>query len=528
MNTFIFRNMTIERFFPGKEYSFSGYGDISFIDEQAESYIWFYLAPIKTSHDIVAAEIDGYLSSLQYVLSHTAPEKQMIAFTMIPLFDMETVICDRVLSDAIQKYNASLYELSKTFPNLKVLDFSRFLLQYPQSEWFDWKYYFISQMAINPKLAIPFQEWFTRQLNALAMKRKKCLVLDMDNTLWGGVLGEDGIEGIALGGDYPGKAYRAFQSYIVELERQGVILAACSKNNLSDVQHLWQNHPDNLLTDKNFAAYKINWDNKSTNIQQLAAELNIGLDSFVFIDDNPTERDLIRTTLPDVTVPDFPAQPYMLPTFIKKIAEKYFQIYSLTKEDLSKTEQYKANAQRNSLKAQFVDMDEYIRNLEITLQIQEITDITLARVAQMSQKTNQFNLTTHRYTESDIRSFITRGAKIYTLSVCDKYGDSGITGACIVKVDGQSATIDTFLLSCRILGKRIECEFLKFVLAELVKMDVKKVSASYIPSAKNIQVADFYDRNGFVCESLSNGEKHYTYILSSNNIELSTNYTFVK
>lgn len=525
---FVFRNMTVERFFSDGEVSFSGYEDISTFDTSAELYVWFYLAPLKANHHAAAAEISNYLAALNLVLSKIPSDKTFVALTMATLFDIETVTSSITLRNAIEEYNHALFSMTETFSNLKVVDFQSFLNLYPKQEWFDWKYYLISQMAINPRLAVPFQNWFKQQMKAINLKRKKCLVLDMDNTLWGGILGEDGISGIALGGNYPGNAFQIFQSYIAELGKQGVILAACSKNNLTDIELLWQSHPDNILTGDNFAAYRINWTDKATNIRQISDELNIGLDSMVFIDDNPSERELIRENLPEVTVPEFPLQPYMLPDFIKKIAEEYFSVYSLTKEDLAKTEQYKANAKRNNLKTRFVNMDDYIRNLQIELRIEPVADISLPRVAQMTQKTNQFNLTTHRYTDSELRAFLNEGAQIYTLSVKDKFGDSGITGACIVRMKYHAgAEIDTFLLSCRILGKKIENEFLKIILNKLNSEGISIVSSKYIPSKKNMQTADFYENNGFKCIKSENGTKYYQFELK-NPIDLSDNYIFIK
>jgi FkbH-like protein len=329
------------------------------------------------------------------------------------------------------------------------------------------------------------------------MKRKKCLVLDLDNTLWGGVLGEDGINGVALGGDYPGKVFLLFQQQILGLSRQGIILAVCSKNNIEDVRKMWNEHPDTALREEHFAALRINWHNKADNIREMAEELNIGLDSFVFLDDSPSERELVKRFLPEVAVPDFPAQVYMLPVFFKQTVEQYFSIYALTDEDKTKTEQYKTNAQRANAQRSFSDMDEYLRWLEIELTIADVNELTLARAAQMTQKTNQFNLTTRRYTDAGLRHKLASGSRIFTLSVRDRFGDSGITGLCIIDLAEETALIDSLLLSCRILGKCIEDAFFNYILNQLKKQGIQTVKALYIPTVKNIQVKDFYDRQGF-------------------------------
>jgi FkbH-like protein len=399
------------------------------------------------------------------------------------------------------------------------------LEQYASEELIDWKYYFISQMALNPRLAGAFREWFAAQIQAIELKRKKCLALDLDNTLWGGVLGEDGIAGVALGGDYPGKAFLFFQHQILELSRQGIILVVCSKNNIDDVRQMWSEHPDVALKEEHFAALRINWSNKADNIREMAQELNIGLDGFVFLDDNPSERELIKKYLPEVTVPDFPEQPYLLPTFFKKIVEEYFAVYALTNEDRAKTEQYKANILRANMQRSFTNMDEYIRSLEIELKIAEANELTLSRVAQMTQKTNQFNLTTRRYTDADLKDMLHTGYRIFTLSVSDKFGDSGLTGTCIVKIENDKAAINSLLLSCRVLGKDIEYAFIKHVLKTLQSEGIAEVSASYIPTAKNPQAAEFYEKAGLALE-YEKQCKRYEINLSKTTITLSSNYKF--
>jgi FkbH-like protein len=291
---------------------------------------------------------------------------------------------------------------------------------------------------------------------------------------------------------------------------------------------MWCEHPDIVLREEHFAALRVNWNNKADNIREMAQELNIGLDSFVFLDDNPSERELIRKYLPEVIVPDFPEQPYLLPVFFKQIVERYFSVYALTDEDKTKTEQYKANAHRANARHSFTDMEEYIRSLEIVLKITEANDLTLSRTAQMTQKTNQFNLTTRRYTDADLNKMLHGGYRIFTLSVSDKFGDSGLTGACIVKIEKKQAAIDTLLLSCRILGKDIEKAFVKYVLKILQMEGVGEVSASYIPTVKNEQVAEFYERAGFTLEHEDETQtKYYKMTLSDRLITLSSNYKFV-
>jgi FkbH-like protein len=311
-------------------------------------------------------------------------------------------------------------------------------------------------------------------------------------------LGEEGVANIKIGGDYPGSAFLMFQQFLVKLSENGVILTVCSKNNEQDVLDAWAQNPFIVLKKNHIAACRIGWNNKAQSINELAKELNIGLDSMVFIDDNPTERELIRQTLSTVVVPDFPTQPYLLPHFMEELLNNYFRVYSLTNEDLKKTSQYKANAQRAHEQTKFVDFEAYLTSLNMQLTIEPVNEFTVGRIAQMTQKTNQFNLTGKKYSEDEIRNMMRNKCEMYALSVSDKFGDSGVTGVIILeKIDTQTREIDTLLMSCRILGKQIEYAFLITVLNSLKENGVKFVRACYIPTSKNMQVKDFYEKIGF-------------------------------
>lgn len=517
---FVFRNNTLERFFT-KEYLFSGYDDISVIPTDVDGYVWFYQVPIKYEQEVLAEEVNGYAQKFDFVMSQVDSAKTVVALTMELLYSVPFTDDDHRLRIAIDRYNKTLFELSEHYQNLKVIDFSEFTRRFPVSELIDWKFYFISQMGLSARLAKDFKAWFSRKLESMALKRKKCLVLDLDNTLWGGVLGEEGIDGIQIGGDYPGKAFLYFQEALLQLSQSGVILTICSKNNEQDVLDAWEKNPYLALKKEHFATYRINWNDKATNLQEIAEELNLGLDSFVFVDDNPTERELIKQLLPMVEVPEFPAQPYELPVFFQTLVADYFQVYSITDEDQKKTLQYKANASRAQEQRNFGDFTEFLRSLDIQMTIEQANDFNIQRIAQMTQKTNQFNLTTKRYTDADIRQFVQYGWQIWCLSVADKFGDNGITGCLMV----HDAEIDSLLLSCRILGKGIEYAFLKTVLSQLRSEGVGAVKAAYLPTIKNKQVADFYDKNGFAVDSEgADGTKHYILSLAEADLNIEDYY----
>lgn len=520
---FVFRNNTVERFFP-KGFSFSGYDDISFVPSDVDGYVWFYQLPVKYDQEMLCSEIRGFAQKLSFVLAQVDANAPFIVLTMDEGGYSVPFTAGIELLSAVSDYNSALVQAEAEHPNVKLLDIREFTRQYPVAEVYDWKFWFISQMGMNPRLSKSFIEWFARKLDEIALKRKKCLVLDLDNTLWGGVLGEDGIEGIKLGGDYPGKAFHYFQEALLELSKSGVILTVCSKNNEEDVLEAWEKNPFMVLKKDNFATWRINWTDKATNIKELAEELNIGLDSFVFVDDNPTERELIKQVLPMVEVPVFPAQPYELPAFFKDIVEKYFRVYSVTSEDKKKTEQYKANAQRAQAQRSFVDFDAFLESLDIQITIEAANEFSILRIAQMTQKTNQFNLTTRRYTDADVRSFVQAGWKIWCISVADKFGDNGITGCIMVKGD----TIDTFLLSCRVLGKGIEIAFIKKILSLLKECGMKLVWAHYIPTTKNAQVKNFYELCGFtsVAEE-TDGRKTYVMDLQEADLNVKEFYHII-
>ena len=517
---FVFRNNTIERFFP-KDYIFSGYDDISNFPADTNGYVWYYQAPIGYNRVVSVEEIRSYQQKFTFVLAQIDPNKTVIALTMEDTYAVPFTEDDYTVRSAIEQYNAVLFEAEKMHSNLKVLDFSEFTKNYSVADLFDWKFYFISQMGLNPKLTKDFQVWWNRKLESIALKRKKCIVLDLDNTLWGGVLGEDGISGIKIGGDYPGKAFAFFQKSLIQLSKTGVILTVCSKNNEEDVLEAWEKNPFMVLKKEHFAAYRINWTDKATNIKELAEELNIGLDTFVFVDDNPTERELIKQMLPMVSVPEFPAQPYELPVFFKQLVNDYFKVYSITDEDKKKTEQYKANAARAQAQHSFTDFGAFLESLDIQITIEAANEFNIPRIAQMTQKTNQFNLTTKRYTDADVKGFLADGWKIWCISVADRFGDNGITGCVMVNRD----SIDTFLLSCRILGKGIEKAFVKQILLELRNQGLKEIRAYYVPTAKNAQVKDFYEKCGFTCTAeVAEGKKEYVLDLKTADLEIEKYY----
>lgn len=506
---FVFRNYTIENIFP-QDTHFSGYDDISFIPNDDNTLVWFYQCPIIFDLEKRRELILSYKKKLEFIISQLKPGQKIYICTLIDFIDVNINDNNKIATNAISEFNNTAYNLELTNNHIHVIDVSEFFEKYPKSEWINWRFYFISQMIVSPSLANQFYSWFELRKSQIDGSRKKCLVLDLDNTLWGGVLGEDGVDGIKIGGDYPGNAFLYFQEALIELSKSGILLTICSKNNEEDVIEAWNKNPYIKLKKEYISAYRINWQNKADNIREIAKELNIGLDSMVFVDDNPSERELVKLELPMVEVPDFPKKTYDLVEFYQTLLIKYFRTYKLTSEDIKKTEQYKANAARSQECSKFSNMTEFIASLNINLTIQDADNFNIPRIAQMTQKTNQFNLTTKRYTEADIETMLKNGYKAFVLSVSDKFGDNGITGLMIVHISNEIAEIDTFLLSCRILGKGIENAFFNAVINKLLELGIKTVKSKYIPTQKNNQVANFYSSVGMTLEKEHDNEKQYS------------------
>ena len=526
MSFFVYRNHTVEHLFPPWKASYSGYGDIATESGQSETLVWFYELSIGLSSKGRLDELMDIRTKIEMLFGQGMKGKQVLLFIPSIGYFGKEILAEQdteVLLFDLRKY---MYLLSEKYSNIKVLDLSNFTNPYSLAELIDWKFYYLSDMILNPKLTKDFQKWLTRNLEAIKGVRKKCLVLDCDNTLWGGVVGEDGIDGIRLGNTYPGSVFRDFQLALVEAANQGVILTLCSKNNEEDVLEVFDRHPEMILKREHIAAYRINWQNKAKNIEELAAELNIGEDSMVFIDDNPAERMLVSETLPHVVVGDFPNKEYDILAFFQKLYTDNFLIYSLTNEDKDKTRQYIENAKRSQLKNSALNVEGYLSSLEVSLDFQLLNEFNLARIAQMTQKTNQFNLTTHRYTEVDLQRFIAQQAIVSCLGVKDKFGDNGITAASIITITGETAEIDSFLLSCRILGRGIEIAYLRYLLNVLIERGVTLVYATYKPSAKNKQTESFYDGIGFEAIKIhSDNTKDYKLSLNDK-FEIKDYYNF--
>lgn len=339
---------------------------------------------------------------------------------------------------------------------------------------------------------------------------KKVLVLDLDNTLWGGLAGETDHSSIILSEDHNGLAYKNLQRVILQIQKNGVLLAIVSKNNSEDALAILDNHSHMILRREHFAAMRINWEHKHENIMSIAKELNLGLDSFVFWDDNPTERELIKQILPEVEVPDFPNKPEEYPAAMVAIYHGWFEKSSITKEDKERTRQYAENAKRNELQKETADFESYLKQLKIV--IARVSPLeNRARLVQLVNKTNQFNLTTIRYTEEEMAQMLTSDTKkIFLYQVEDCFGDNGIVGVVIVETSNSEPMIEEWVLSCRVMGKNIEYAIAEDVEQRMIELGFGKLQGKYIPTQKNTPVENLYDKLGYQrIEEYQDGSSRY-------------------
>jgi len=366
------------------------------------------------------------------------------------------------------------------------------------AQWHDPALWHRSKQEITPGAAPYYGDLVARLVAARQGHSSKCLVLDLDNTLWGGVVGDDGLEGIVLGqGTALGEAYVAFQQYARDLSRRGVILAVCSKNDEANALEPFEHHPEMVLKRADIASFAANWSDKANNIRAIAEELNIGLDSLVLIDDNPFERNLVRRELPMVRIPEIASDPAF---FAKAIADAgYFEGLWVTEEDRERTGQYRGNRDRKTARASATDLGSYLRSLDMRLICRRFDRLGLQRTLQLINKSNQFNLTTRRYNEDELLAVIDDTAAFgLQLRLLDRFGDNGIIAIAIGRLQGDADLyIDTWLMSCRVLGRQVEQATLNLIAQHAQRLGARRLVGRYIPSKKNAIVKDHYARLGF-------------------------------
>jgi FkbH-like protein len=512
------------------EIKLGGYNQ--FIEELINPASWLY----EFNPDIVLVAISSrtYLKDLQYksneerkqlvqkkntdlinALQSSSLKSKIILTTIdFPSYspnNLQDLVSNSSIYELIKEFNNNLISLAKSSTQISLLDFERLCSMHGKLNVFEEKMFFLGKILLTKKGAEVFSKELKNIISVIYGMTKKCLVVDLDNTLWGGVIGEDGPENIQLGEDTSiGQIYSEIQKIILNWKNSGILLALVSKNNPEDALSAFKENKNMVLKENDFIIKKINWNEKSENIAEIAKELNLGLDSFVFLDDNPSERLEVKSRLPEINIIDFPEDVSLLPRELKQVT--YFNSLNLTEEDKKRNKFYEQDRDRNILRKK-TSLQDYLKTLGIKISVKKDDLSTIERITQLINKTNQFNLRTKRYSIEEVREMMnSENYTVSSLHVSDSYGELGLTGVIIIKHLSDSYFIDTFLMSCRILSRKIEDQFLKETLKFLNHKDFKLI-VEYIPTPKNILVEKIYDGMGFQIIS-DNINKKYSTLLN--------------
>ncbi len=505
-------------------YEPEGYGnELGTLLDPASSYesfapdITFLLLDLMEilEHDLTenSASIERWFATLKGALHRERLYYISDAFLWGPeLKVIQDSNCARQLE---QQWQNCLQALVQECSNVRVLPYRHVIEEMGAENAFSFKMWYMGRILHTNEAQKRIVDLLFHIISLQDRIPKKVLLLDLDNTLWGGLAGEADHTPVVLSAEHTGLMYRNLQQVISQMQRQGVLLGIVSKNNEKDAMDIIACHPHMVLRPEDFVAMRINWQPKPENIAEIAEGLNLGLDSFVFWDDSPAERELVKAMLPQVTVPDFPDRPEELVPAMIQIYRQYFEQAAITREDRSKTKQYAENAKRNALKTQAVDFASYLRQLAIEI-TREAPAANLERLTQLIHKTNQFNLTTKRYEQSDIQKFLQdTQTHIFLYRVKDCFGDNGIVAVVIVNLTGTAPSIDTFVMSCRVMGRNIENAIIDDIESTLYAHGYTVLQAQYIPTAKNKPVENLFDKLGYeILQTSADGGKLYEMDLS--------------
>jgi FkbH-like protein len=416
-------------------------------------------------------------------------------------------------AESIENLNNNIRNTFKKNNRVLVFDYNAFCSYIGKSKITNEKLYYLGDIKIDFEHILPLCDAYLAYIKPLVSISKKCIVLDLDNTLWGGIIGEDGIEGIKLGPTPEGSPFWEFQKHLLALFNRGIILAVNSKNNSQDALKAIKKHPYMVLKEKHFASIQINWNDKISNIETIAKEINIGIDSMVFFDDDPLNREMVRESLPGVLVPELPQDASFYSKTLHQIND--FNTLQLTEEDKKRGSIYAAQRKRSEFKSSARNLTNYLQSLNIKITIEKPNQFNIPRIAQLTQKTNQFNVTTKRYSQLEIENMSKSQNKIIVaIKVEDKFGDNGLTGVAIIEKNQNHWDIDSFLLSCRIIGRKVENSLLAYIIKQAKTSGVKKITGTFIPTQKNLPAKNFFEENGFMLDKKNNlGIEKYSYIL---------------
>ncbi|MFC4632529.1 HAD-IIIC family phosphatase [Dokdonia ponticola] len=397
----------------------------------------------------------------------------------------------------LRKLNYELMLFVAEKPNVHLVDLSSIQNHVGKTHFFQPKIYINTEMVLSIEVLPRVASKTIDVINSLQGKSKKCLVLDLDNTLWGGVIGDDGIENIQIGHLGIGKAFSKFQHWVKKLKERGVIIAICSKNTDSVAKKPFEEHPDMVLRLPDISVFVANWENKADNIRHIQRILQIGFDSMVFLDDNPFERNMVREHIPQICVPELPDDPADYLEYL--YSQHLFETNSFSNEDKERTKQYQISAKRARSQQKFTNEDDFLLSLNMLSKVEPFNEFNAPRVAQLSQRSNQFNLRTVRYTHAEITKLSTSKEHLtFTFTLEDTFGDSGLVCVVILKKENdQTLFIDSWFMSCRVLKRGMECFVLNTIVNSAIKSNFTTIKGEYIPTLKNEIVKDHYQDLGF-------------------------------
>ena len=402
-----------------------------------------------------------------------------------------------------RKLNYLLMQGCQEAKNTFLIDLDALQTALGRSTFADPKLYYVAKMPISLAALPAAAKLVVDVVRSLQGAVKKCLVLDLDNTLWGGVIGDDGLSGIQIGELGTGHAFSDFQKWLKELKNRGILLTVCSKNNEDTAKEPFEKHPEMVLRLEDFSMFVANWEDKARNIRTIQQSLNIGMDSMVFLDDNPFERELVRTMIPEITVPELPEDPALYLQYLRGL--DLFETASYSREDAGRTEQYREKAQRAAFEAAFQSYDDYLEALQMRASAAAFDPFHYPRIAQLTQRSNQFNLRTVRYTEAEIEALAQDDSRIglyFTLK--DKFGDHGLISVVVLEKQPEDTLfISEWLMSCRVLKRGMEEFIVDKILSVAAQQGFRRVVGEYIPTQKNAMVKDLYEQLGFA--RLENG-----------------------
>ncbi len=478
--------------------------DITFLILDIRNFLGenFYNSSTLSPQDrkLLVKEKSKELENIITLFENNLDSKLVITNFNIPFYTPNGILESKSefgFHEMIEEINNSLRNLSKTHKSVYMYDFTKFVSKFGEKNIFDYRQFHLGDIQISFKFIPSLANDLMSYLKPISGINKKCIVLDLDNTLWGGIVGEDGFDGIELGHTSTGKAFVEFQKELLSLWNQGIILAINSKNNFDDAIQVIRTHPNMILRENNFANIQINWNDKAENLKNIADEINIGLNSIVFCDDDKLNQERIKQEFPEVLTLELPSDPSQFVPILKDIND--FNVLQRTDEDKQRGLIYSQQRERQNLQRSISNLDDFLKELDITVKLKKSNEFLIPRISQLTLKTNQFNLTTRRYQEEQIRSITNNtNFSVGCAQVLDKFGDNGITGVYIIKKHETFWFIDTFLLSCRIMGRGIENAILSQILKDAKANGVEIIKAKFIPTQKNKPAETFLSDYGFI------------------------------